>query len=449
LTSILTHGLLPFVSVLLALLIAVPAASADEPGAILPLRERAEVIDRLLGERLDRIAPELMREHGFDMWIIAGREYNEDPVLRTMLPATWLNARRRTVLVLFDPGEGAELERLAVSRYSVGEHFEAAWEPDTQPDQWARLVEIIETRDLQKIGINVSSLYAHADGMTHTEHESLEAALPEHLRDRLTPAEDLAIGWLETRLPEEMDLYASICRIAHEIMAEALSERVIQPGVTTTDDVKWWARERIASLGLSTWFHPLVSVQRSESTTDLLAMISGGPRVIRRGDLIHMDLGITYLRLNTDTQQMAYVLRRDETGPPEGLRRAFARGNEMQDILTSAFAEGRTGNEILRASLDEAASRGIDAMVYTHPLGFHGHAAGPAIGMWDKQGGVPGVGDRAVRDMTCYAIELSITERIPEWDNQEVRIMMEEDAVFENGEVRYIDGRQTELHIVR
>lgn len=435
----------------LAVLLLGPASITlgGEPGLILPMRDRAEVIDRLLGERLDRIAPALMREHGIDIWIIAGREYNEDPVLRTMLPATWINARRRTVLVLFDPGGGAELERLAVSRYSVGDHFEAAWDPDTQPDQWARLVEIIETRDPRRIGINVSGLYAHADGLSHTEHEALRSVLPDPLRDRLVSAEDLAIGWLETRLPEEMDLYASICRIAHEIMAEALSNEVIQPGVTTTDDVKWWARERIRELGLVTWFHPLVSVQRSESTTDLLAMISGGPKVIQRGDLIHMDLGITYLRLNTDTQQMAYVLCRDEDGPPEGLRRAFTRGNEMQDILTGAFAEGRTGNEILFASLEKARSRGIDAMVYTHPLGLHGHAAGPAIGMWDKQGGVPGTGDRSVRDMTCYAIELSITERIPEWDNQEVRIMMEEDAVFEGGQVRYIDGRQTELHLVR
>ncbi|MEM9064780.1 MAG: M24 family metallopeptidase [Planctomycetota bacterium] len=426
-----------------------PAAFAQDPGLILPMRDRAEVIDRWLGERFERLVPELMREHDIDMWVIIGREYNEDPVLRTMLPATWLNARRRTILVFYDPGPGSPIEKLAVARYSVGEHFEAAWDPDTEPNQWARLVELVETRDPDRIGINTSSLFAHADGISHTEHEALLAALPESLHDRIVSAQPLAVGWLETRLPEEMDVYASMCRIAHEIMSEALSEEVIQPGVTTTDDVKWWARERILELGLATWFHPLVSIQRSESTTDLLAMVSGGEQVIQRGDLIHMDLGITYLRLNTDTQQMAYVLRRGETEAPAGLLRAFARGNEMQDILTERFAEGRTGNEVLLSSLAEARRRGIDAMVYTHPLGLHGHAAGPAIGMWDKQGGVPGTGDETIRNWTCYAIELSITEPIAEWGNQRVRIMMEEDALFQGGTVSYIDGRQTELHIVR
>ncbi len=429
--------------------LAAPRVASADPGVILPLRDRAEVIDGWLALRMERVVPALMREQGIDMWVVLGREYNEDPVLETMLPATWLAARRRTILVFHDRGPGSGVDRLAVSRYSVGELFESAWDPDAQPDQWARLIEIIEERDPSRIGLNISPTFALADGMSHSQFLELEAALPSHLRERVVPAERLAIGWLETRLPEEMEVYASICRIAHEIMAEALSERVIQPGVTTTDDLKWWCRERIVGLGLETWFHPLVSIQRSESSTDLLEMISGGEQVIRRGDLLHMDLGISYLRLHTDTQQMAYVLRPGEVDAPEGLRRAFRRGNEMQDILTSAFEEGLTGNDVLRASLDEARARGIDAMVYTHPLGFHGHAAGPAIGMWDKQGGVPGKGDYPINDWTAYAIELSITERIPEWDNQEVRIMQEEDALFQGGTVRYIDGRQTELHLIR
>jgi len=246
-----------------------------------------------------------------------------------------------------------------------------------------------------------------------------------------------------------MDVYASVGRIAHEIIAEALSERVIQPGVTTTDDVKWWCRERVNELGIQDWFHPIVSIQRAEAEGDFMDMMAGEDQVIRRGDLIHIDLGIRYLRLHTDTQQMAYVLRRGETEPPTGIRRAFSRGNEMQDILTAAFEAGRSGNEILKATLAEAERRGINAMVYTHPLGSHGHAAGPAIGMWDKQGGVPGTGEYPINDNTAYAIELSILEPIPEWGGKEVRIMLEEDAVFEGGRVNYIDGRQTELHVIR
>ncbi|MEO1128089.1 MAG: M24 family metallopeptidase [Planctomycetota bacterium] len=434
---------------LAALLIGASQALAADPGVVLPMRERAAVVNGWLGQRLDRIVPELMRSNDVDMWIILGREYNEDPVLKTMLPATWHSARRRTILVFHDPGPPADVERLAVSRYAIGEFFESSWNPEEQPDQWARLVEIIEERDPERIGLNISPTFALADGLSHSQFEALQEALPTHLRERVVPAERLAVGWLETRLPEEMEVYASVCRIAHEIIAEALSERVIQPGVTTSDDVKWWCREHVRELRLTDWFHPIVSIQRPDADGDFLDMMAGDEQVIQRGDLLHIDLGISYLRLHTDTQQMAYVLRRGETEPPEGLRRAFRRGNKMQDILTAEFEEGRIGNDILRASLEQAKAQGIDAMVYTHPLGFHGHAAGPAIGMWDKQEGVPGTGEYPVRDRTAYAIELSIVEPIPEWNGKTVRIMLEEDAIFENGTVSYIDGRQTELHVIR
>ena len=424
-------------------------ASTHEPGRILPMRERAKVIDSLLQKRLDRLVPELMREHGIDLWVLVGREYDEDPVLHTMLPATWINARRRTILVFHDPGEGKDVERLAVARYRVGDAFEAAWNPEEQPGQWERLAEIIGERNPKKIGLNLSSSFAHADGLSHTQHEELMAALPDELQNRVVSAEALAVGWLERRIPEELEVYASVCRIAREIMKEALSERVIQPGVTTTDDVKWWCRDRIRELGLVAWFHPLVSVQRPDEGKSLLELMSDEPKVIHRGDLVHLDLGITYLRLNTDTQQMAYVLKRGETQPPEGLRKAYARGVEAEDILTSSFAPGRTGNEILKAALTEAKKRGIGAMIYSHPLGYHGHAAGAPVGMWDKQGGVPGAGDRTVADRSCYSIELSILEPVPEWGGQKVRILLEEDAVFEDGRVTYLDGRQTELYLVR
>jgi Xaa-Pro aminopeptidase len=443
------HHSIALLLLLSALLFGAAQAMAVEPGVILPMRERAPVVNAWLGQRLDRIVPELMLDNDIDMWIVLGREYNEDPVLETMLPATWHSARRRTILVFHDPGAPADVERLAVSRYAVGDFFEAAWDPEEQPDQWARLVEIIEERDPKRIGLNISPTFALADGLSHSQFEALHAALPSHLRERTVSAERLAVGWLETRLPEEMDVYASVCRIAHEIIAEALSERAIQPGVTTTDDLKWWCRERVRDLKLADWFHPIVSIQRRDADGDFLDMMAGDEQVIQRGDLIHIDLGIRYLRLHTDTQQMAYVLRRGESEPPQGLQRAFRRGNEMQDILTAEFEEGRTGNAVLKASLQEAKARGIDAMVYTHPLGFHGHAAGPAIGMWDKQGGVPGTGEYPIRNRTAYAIELSIVEPIPEWGGKTVRIMLEEDAVFEDGVVSYIDGRQTELHVIR
>ena len=246
-----------------------------------------------------------------------------------------------------------------------------------------------------------------------------------------------------------MAVYPTIVRIAHEIIAEGFSEGVVQPGITTTEDVQWWYRERIRDRNLTAWFHPSVSVQRpdaDERDGDFSARPEGD--VIRPGDLLHVDFGITYLGLNTDTQQHAYVLRAGETAAPEGLREALAVGNRLQDVLTEQFEAERTGNEILAAALAQAEEEGIDATIYTHPIGFHGHGAGPTIGLWDQQGGVPGKGDYPLYPNTAYSIELNAAVPIPEWDGQTVRVMLEEDAFFDGEAVRYIDGRQTELLLI-
>lgn len=418
--------------------------------AVLPMRARAALIDDLLADRLERVVPALMRREGIDLWIIAAREYNEDPVIETMLPATWLAARRRTILVLYDRGDSEGVEGLAVARYNVGSTFQSAWNPEEEPDQWAALAALVAERDPTGIGINTSETFALGDGLTHAEHEALMAALTPALRQRVVSAERLAVGWLETRTPREMEIYPQIVRIARTIIREGLSEAVITPGVTTTDDVVWWYRDRIRELGLVTWFHPSVSIQRADSGTrgdDF----SDRPEasVIHRGDLLHVDFGITYLRLNTDTQQHAYVLKPGETDAPEGLRRALAVGNRLQDILTGQFVEGRSGNDILAAALRQAGEEGIRATIYTHPIGFHGHAAGPTIGLWDQQGGVPGRGDYPLFASTAHSIELNAVVPVSEWGGQDVRIMLEEDAFFDGASVRYIDPRQEHLYLIR
>ena len=426
--------------------------TASSMPVILPLRERAAVIDRWLEGRLETVAPEIMRREGVDLWIVAAREYNEDPVIETMLPSTYMAARRRTVLILHDRGPGQPLERLAVARYDIGP-FPRAWDPESEPDQWGRVAEVIAERDPQRIAVNRSSTFALADGLTGTEYDGLMAALPAKYRERVAGNERLAIGWLETRTPEEMEVYPQIVRIAHRIIAEGFSAKVIQPGVTTTEDVVWWYRERILELKLQTWFQPSVSVQRHEKSGGARegeGDFSGPPdeNVIRPGDLLHVDFGIKYLRLNTDTQQHAYVLKPGEDAAPAGLVRAFAVGNRLQDILTDNFAAGRSGNEILAAALAQAKAEGIDATIYTHPIGFHGHGAGPTIGLWDNQGGVPGRGDYPLFPNTAHSIELNAAVPVPEWGGQTVRIMLEEDAFFDGERTRYIDGRQTDFWLI-
>jgi Xaa-Pro aminopeptidase len=426
------------------------AVGQDRMPVILSMRERADLIDRWLETRFRILLPELMRREKIDMWVVIAREYNEDPVIRTMLPASWLSARRRTVLVFFDRGPTKGVERLAIARYDVGSSIKGMWDPEKEPDQWKRLAQVIEERDPERIAVDRSPTFALADGLTATEAEAFDLALPETYRSRVVSAERLAIGWLETRLPEEMDVYPSVVKIARAILSEGLSERVIQPGATTTTDVEWWYRDRIAELRLDTWFHPTVSVQRNDSAGERGEDFSSRPgeTVILPGDLLHVDFGITYLRLNTDTQMHAYVLRPGESEAPPGLREALSTGNRLQDILTGEIVTGRSGNEVLAAALERARKEGIEATIYTHPIGFHGHAAGPTIGLWDQQGGVPGAGDYAVHPNTAYSIELNAAVPIPEWNGKKARIMLEEDAFFDGRATRYIDPRMERLLLI-
>lgn len=422
------------------------SGSAHRP-EILPMRRQAEVIDGWLQHRLDHLVPELMRREGIDMWVLVAREYNEDPVLLTMLPATWQSSRRRTILVFYDPGAGKPVERLAVARYDIG-FFESKWDPADEPDQWKRFAQVVEERKPRKIGVNVSDAFALADGISHTDYEALRASLSKTYRDRLVSAERLSIGWLETRLPEEMAVYRQINRIAHTIIDEGFSEAAITPGVTTSEDLRWWFHQRVRDLGLTAWFHPSIQVIRAAADEHDGDFSSGlAENVILPGDVVHVDFGITYLRMNTDTQRNAYILRPGETAPPKGLVDALAVGNHLQDILTGEFKTGRTGNEILRSALEKAEREGIAATIYTHPIGYHGHAAGPTIGLWDQQQGVPVNGDYPLYPNTAHSIELNAEVFIPEW-NRKIRVMLEEDAFFDGESVRYIDGRATDFYLV-
>jgi len=414
------------------------------------MEKRAELIDNLLEDKLKNTLPSLMRENGIDMWVVISREYNEDPVIETLLPATWLAARRRTILIMHDQGVEKGIECLAVARYNVGSVFKSAWDKEKQPDQWQRVKEIIEERNPKVIGINKSKYFGLADGIVATDLEEFKTALPDKFNKRIKSAEKLAIGWLETRTAAEMEIYPQICRIAHEIIAEAFSDRVIQPGITSTDDVVWWMRDKVRELKLQAWFHPTVDVQRADPESfDHLRTFSKRPEknIIRAGDLLHCDFGITYLRLNTDTQQLAYVLRPGETKAPEYLIEALSKGNRLQDIFTNNFSEGRTGNEVLKASREKAISEDIKPSIYTHPIGYHGHAAGTTLGMWDSQEGVPYTGDYPLHLNTAYSIELNAATYIEEWD-KEIRIMLEEEAFFDDEGVRYIDGRQTKFILI-
>ncbi len=409
---------------------------------ILPIRDRAKLQNAILADRLERVVPPLMRAQKIDMWVLMAREYFEEPVVATMLNSESLHARRRTILIFFDPGDGKPIERLTVSRYGLGGLFKPVWDPDRQPDQWKAVADIIAARNPQKIAINTSAVSAFADGMTLSQYKEMIEPLPAATRARIVPGDKLAIGWLETRTPMEMRIYPGILRLAHSVIADAFSRKVITPGKTTTDDVVWWYRQRLSDLGLIPWFQPSVGIIRKGSK-DMLE----GDVPIMPGDMLWTDFGITYLRLNTDTQHLAYVLKPGETQAPAGLRAGLRAANAVQDALLSSYKVGDSGNTVLANARAKAIAAGLKPSIYSHPLGYHGHAAGTAIGFWDNQKGDER-GEYPVHANTTWSIELAAYAPVPEWGGQEVQFRSEENAYFDGRSVKFLDGRQTAITLI-
>ena len=419
------------------------------------LRQQAAVQQAWLKERLEVNLPAVMRAHGVDMWVVTMREYNEDPVFRGLVSATTFAARRRSIYIFFDRGEKG-VERLALGGTSQGGLYEVyRGEGPTSTtqkaelwgmDQWRLFARLVKERNPKAIAVNISADHNFADGLTVGEWEQMQAALGPDLERRIVRNPRLAIDYLALRVPGMMPTYRRLQTIVHEVISAAFSNLVINPGATTTDDVVWWMRQRVNDMGLGTWFQPSVEVQRMGAQESDL----GDHPVIQRGDVLHCDFGITALRLNTDTQHMGYVLREGETAAPAGITAALARANRLQDILLEKTKAGKTGNQVLREVLAQMNAEGLDGTMYSHPIGDHGHGAGPLIGLWDYQEGVPGRGDVPVLPNMWFSTELQVTTPVPEWNGQRVRMALEEEAeVRPDGVMQWMLRRQTELHLVR
>ena len=456
---------------LLALSLALPFSIGVAQQPMRPfgtLREQAVTQQRWLQQRLTTVLPALMRKHGVDAWVIPMREYNEDPVFSSLVSPTTFAARRRTIYVFFDrcaaagradPGDGSCVERIALGGTSqeglydartarkavtaaVGGRQAELW----GDEQWQVLRQTLTERSPKVIAIDVSRTFAFTDGLTAGERDGMTEALGPELASRFRPAEALALELIATRLPEEEAFYAKLQALVWELSQRMFSAEVIKPGVTRTSDLVWWWRQQVNDRGLGTWFQPSIEVQRRGTTSEQL----GEDPVIRRGDVLHSDLGITALGLNTDTQHNAYVLLPGETDAPAGLAAALRNGNRLQDLVMEELRPGRTGNEVLATSRARMQAAGIDGTVYTHPIGKHGHGAGPLIGLWDYQDGVPGRGDAKVIANMWFSIELQATTPVAEWGGQPVRMAQEEDAVLgPDGKARWAIRRQDKLFLVR
>jgi Xaa-Pro aminopeptidase len=443
-------------TILAALLVQAPL-SATPTRPLGTLREQAVVQQEWLRYRLDSVLPRLMRQYHIQMWIVPMREYNEDPVFWSLVSATTFFARRRTIYVFTDRGPERGVERLALGGSAQGGLYQAVFARDTvdpttrrRPElvgqgQWDLLRQVVEARDPESIALDISHTFAFSDGLSAGEMEQLQAALPPVYLGRLVRAENLPLDYQSIRAPGMLPVYRRMQELVWAIIDTAFSSKVITPGRTTTDDVAWWMRQRVNDLGLGTWFHTDVDAQRRG-----VDMSDSGSVVIQRGDVLHCDFGLTALGLNTDTQHMGYVLRSGERDVPDGLKVALANSNRLQDILLAEMKPGQTGNEVLTAARTAMQAAGIDGTMYTHPIGDRGHGAGPLIGLWDHQEGVPGRGDVPLIPSTWFSIELQATTLVPEWGNQPVRSAQEEDAeLAADGAMRWILRRQTTWHLVR
>lgn len=434
-----------------------PAAPTEAMPPKLPsLREQDAIRQEWLKFRLERVLPTLMRRHGVSMWLVINREYNEDPVFRSLISPSVMNARRRTILVFFDRGGDKGIERLALGGGTNGGLYEMYRDPDNAgreimgDSQWQTLRKVIEQRKPSTIAINISHTHAFSDGLSAGEREQLEAALGPWT-SKLVRAENLPLEYISVRLPEMEPHYVAMMKTVHALIARAFSNEVITPAKTTTKDVEWWLRQTVNDMGLGEWFPPTVSVQRPErQATEFAATARPAAEVIQRGDHLHVDFGIYAMGLATDTQHVGYVLKEGEKDVPAGLQKALANSNRMQDIAFEEMRPGRSGNEVLASMLAQMKQEGIEGTMYTHPVNDYGHGAGPLIGLWDRQEGVPGRGDVLLLPSTWFSIELQATTAVPEWGGQRVRSAQEEDAILgPEGKMRWVLSRQTKYHLVK
>lgn len=416
-----------------------------------PLRQQAEEIRGWNRIRLETVLPALMREYGVEMWVLSMREYAEDPVFWSIKDPTTFAARRRSIYVFYDRGPAEGVERLALGGGSQGGNFTAFRSSRPAPteatgelwgdEQWRLFRELVEERDPANIVLNIDEHQAFSDGLHSGEREALEGALGNKYVARIRREPRLALNFIALRIPEMMPRYRKIEETVHAIISQAFSNAVIEPGVTTTEDVVWWLREKLQALGMTTWFHPSVSIVGRPDGA------SSEDGVIERGDVLHTDFGVIAMGLKTDTQHLGYVLLPGETESPAGVGQCIANSNRLQDILLEHMTPGLTGNEILANTLAQMRSEGIDGTVYTHPIGDHGHGAGPIIGRWDAQEGVPHRGDVLLRPSTWHSIELQATTDVPGYGP--IRCMQEEEAYLdENGDRHWAFRRQSTFHLI-
>lgn len=403
------------------------------------LKEQYQIKDEILKERLDKVLQPLMEECGIDVWLIPSKEYNEDPIFEVLTPSGFPTARRISVLVLHNDHQRVNCFNVGMADGELNRFYTQAWNRDKE-DQFVALTNLLIKCDPQTIGLNYSANYAYCDGLSVGLFNLLQEKLPKDITDKFISADQLGIRFLETRSELELKYYPEVMAVAKSIIDQAYSSDVIKPGISTCDDVEWFMKEKVNQLGMTFWFPPTIDVQRKSG-------MYNKDSKIEKGDLVHCDFGINYLGLCTDTQRLAYVLNDGETKLPQALVDGMLENDRFQDIVASNYQKGRSGNDVFKASINQAEKEGIKAMLYTHPLGIHGHAAGPTIGLFSDQNPQPIKGDLLIHPNTAYALELNTKRNIEGYDS-EVFFFTEESVVFKDDELTYLAEGRKEITLI-
>src|SRR5687767_5997483 len=440
--------------VLLVFLLLAPAFAQTPNGAeslprLLSLREQTAVRESWLKKRLDTMLLPMMRRQNIAMWIVTNEEFHADPVTAHIAPPLPY-VGRRDFFVFADRG-GNKLDRIAIVRYPE-EHLKNFFEVLNPPgrDIAPTLRRIVEERNPKTIALNIGGMRGATDGLTHEAHKFLTEALGPAYASRFISAAPLIVEYMDTRLPEELEHYRTAVAITDILTQRAFSNEVITPGKSTVGDVRWWFMQQLNNLGLDTWFQPDLRIQRQnkEATqTQQFLSVTEESAVIQRGDVIHIDCGLNYMGLSTDWQKMGYVLRPGEQDVPEGLKKALANTNRLQDALFKHIKPGVKGFEVYDATMADMKKQGIEAMIYSHSVGTQGHGLGASVDFRRTSAGASL--EPPFREGSYTAIELNTSTPVPEWGGQKVTIMMEDDAYLTKDGMKWFRPRQTAFYVIR
>lgn len=424
--------------------------SAEPLPKLLSVRDQLIVRERWLKTRLDSLLLPMMRRHQIEMWIVINEEFHPETVVPYIAPPIPYQGRR-DFFIFADRGTD-KLERIAVVRYPE-ERLKNFYEVLNPPgrDTAARLKRIVEERKPKTIALNMGGVRGATNGLTYEAHKFLAETLGKEYADRFVTAAPLIVEYMDTRLPDELEYYRTAVELTDIITRRAFSNEVITPGKTTVGDVRYWWLQQMNNLGLDTWFHPDMRLQRKHQETgktqQFLSVADEGV-VIQRGDVIHIDCGLNYMGLSSDWQKMGYVLRAGEKDVPPGLQRALISTNRLQDALFTHIKPGAIGYEVYDATMADMKTAGIEAMIYSHSIGNQGHGLGASVDFRRPVAGATPF-EPPFREGSYTSIELNTSTPVPEWDGQKVTIMMEDDAYLTKDGMKWFRPRQTAFYVIR